>query len=179
MLKVSLVTIAVLMLLLTLLTFVEDIKLLFTYESAIYLSDISNINIFLSMFFLCINIFLLIYFRKRLKLISPFFFFVCILWLFSGRTLAYKYHPTGRVIIGWYYIKTEIFHLCTPSQDYEKILSKETTIKELSFWRMNFKNRNIDKTIFIGPFIWSEAKEIFKTNNVPHADMNVPLVPTK
>lgn len=165
--KIFLVVVTTVMLILTLLAFTEDIKLLFTYESAKYLSDISNVNIFLSVLFLIIYLFLLIYFWKRLKSIVPFLFFIFLLWLFSGRTLAFKYHSTGRVITGWYYIETDMFNLCKENQDYERILSKETMINELSFWRLNFKNKDVNKTIFIGPFVWNEAKEIFikKINN--------------
>lgn len=161
-LKILLVVFLVFMLILTILAFTDDMKLLFTYESAEYLSDISNVNVFFSVIFLIVYLFLLIYFWKRLKLVLPFLFFVVILWLFSGRTLAFKYHPTGRVITGWYYIETDMFNLCEENQDYESILANETVINELSFWRLNLKNKDTDKTIFIGPFMWNENIKMLK-----------------
>ncbi|PTD14290.1 hypothetical protein [Flavobacterium columnare] len=161
-LKILLVVFLVFMLILTILAFTDDMKLLFTYESTEYLSDISNVNVFFSVLFLIVYLFMLIYFWKRLKLVLPFLFFVVILWLFSGRTLAFKYHPTGRVITGWYYIETDMFNLCEENQDYESILANETVINELSFWRLNLKNKDTDKTIFIGPFVWNENIKILK-----------------
>lgn len=161
-LKILLVVFLVFMLILTILAFTDDMKLLFTYESAEYLSDISNVNVFFSVIFLIVYLFMLICFWKRLKLVLPFLFFVVILWLFSGRTLAFKYHPTGRVITGWYYIETDMFNLCGENQDYESILANETVINELSFWRLNLKNKDTDKTIFIGPFMWNENIKILK-----------------
>ncbi|RVU90811.1 hypothetical protein EH230_07805 [Flavobacterium columnare] len=161
-LKILLVVFLVFMLILTILAFTDDMKLLFTYESAEYLSDISNVNVFFSVLFLIVYLFMLIYFWKRLKLVLPFLFFIALLWLISGRTLAFKYHPTGRVIIGWYYVETEIFNLCKENQDYESILANETIINELPFWRLNLKNKDVDKTIFIGPFVWDETVKILK-----------------
>jgi hypothetical protein len=160
-LKFFLVVVFLIMLVFTSFAFVEDVKVLFTYESADYLSDITNINIFSSLLFVIIYLFMLIYFWKRLKSVVLILFFIFSLWLISGRTLAFKYHPTGRIIIGWYYIQTDMFNLCKENQDYEKILSKETEIRELNFWRLNFKNKDVDKTIFIGPFVWNETREIF------------------
>nr|WP_294922372.1 hypothetical protein [uncultured Flavobacterium sp.] len=159
-LKFILVVVFLIMLVFTSFGFVEDVKVLFTYESADYLSDITNINVFLSLVFMIIYLTLLIYFWKRLKPVVLIFFFIFSLWFISGRTLAFKYHPTGRIIVGWYYIQTEMFNLCKENQDYEKILSKETEIKELFFWRLNFKNKDVDETIFIGPFVWDEVSEI-------------------
>lgn len=161
-LKILLVVVIVFMSILTSLTFTKDVKLLFTYESAEYLSDISSVNMFYSVLFLIVYLLLLFYFWKRLKLVLPFLFFIFSLWLFSGRTLAFKYHPTGRVIMGWYYIKTDMFNLCKENQDYESILANETELNELSFWRLKLKNKNTDKTIFIGPFVWNETIKILK-----------------
>lgn len=171
-LKILLVVFLVFMSILTALAFNEDTKLLFTYESAEYLSDISNVNVFFSVLFLTIYLFLLIYFWKRLKLVLPFFFFIILFWLFSGRTMAFKYHPTGRVITGWYYIETDMFNLCKKNKDYESILANETEINELFFWRLNLKNKDIDKTIFIGPFMWNETVKILKKRIKSSLDKN-------
>ncbi|MEB3801699.1 hypothetical protein INQ45_11720 [Flavobacterium columnare] len=171
-LKIFLVIVLVFMSILTALAFKEDIKLLFTYESAEYLSDISNVNVLFSVLFIIIYLFLLIYFWKRLKLILPFLFFIALLWLISGRTLAFKYHPTGRVITGWYYIETDMFNLCKENKDYESILANETEINELFFWRLNLKNKDIDKTIFIGPFMWNETIKILKKRIKSSSDKN-------
>lgn len=171
-LKILLIVFLVFMSILTALAFTEDAKLLFTYESSEYLSDISNVNLFFSVLFLTIYLFLLIYFWKRLKLVLPFLFFIALLWLISGRTLAFKYHPTGRIIIGWYYVETGMFNLCKENQDYEGIIAKETVINELSFWRINLKNKDTEKTIFIGPFMWNETIKILKKRIKSSSDRN-------
>jgi hypothetical protein len=175
-LKTFLVIVFVFMSILTALTFTKNIKLLFTYESAEYLSDISNINVIFSVLFLVIYLFLLVRFWSRLKLLVPFLFFIFLFWIFSGRTLAFKYHSTGRVITGWYYIETDMFNLCKENQDYERILAKETKVNELSFWRLNFKNKYINKTIFIGPFVWDETIKILRKRiNPDGSDMQYVL----
>ncbi|MET3047509.1 hypothetical protein [Flavobacterium covae] len=170
-LKILLVVFFVFMSILTTLAFTENMKLLFTYESAEYLSDISDVNVFLSVLFLIIYLFLLIYFWKRLKLVLPFLVFIVLFWFFSGRTIALKYHPTGRIITGWYYIETDMFNLCKENQDYESILANETEINKLPFWRLNLKNKDTDKTIFIGPFMWNETIKILKKRIPVVADM--------
>ena len=70
--------------------------------------------------------------------------------------------PDGRIITGWYYIETNKLYLCKEGYDCETILSRESVVNKLSLWRINIKNKDVDKVIFIGPFTWYSSSKIFE-----------------
>jgi hypothetical protein len=103
-------------------------------------------------------LFILVLFWKKYLLRKIVLLFILILfWFISGRTIAFKYFPNGRIITGWFYYKTNEFFLCKKGDDYEKVISQETKLLRLSFWRLHISNKNISKEIFIGPFAWDRA----------------------
>lgn len=147
----------------TILSFVKDIKVLFTHESADYLSSISDVNhltsvLFLFLFF--IALFFIKHIFKKILLLLSFFIF----WLMSGRVVAFKNFPDGRVITGWYYIEGKSFKLCKENTDCESVLFKETKVKRLSVWRISINNKLTSKIIFIGPLTWGSCTKIFENH---------------
>ena len=87
---------------------------------------------------------------------------VMILWFLSGRTVGIIPWPDGRVNTGWFYIPTERFYLCNGKTDCDAVIDYHTKTETLPFWRVRIKNESIDKTIFVGPFLWSSATKFFK-----------------
>jgi len=142
----------------TILLFYSDVKILFLRESAGYLSKINDPNRAASIIFLVTYVVILIFFWKKIKLhIYLTLSILFILWFVSGRSVAFKYFPEGRVITGWYYIETDNFYISKGQMDYEKVITKETSIEILSFWRIRIQNKMIDRTLFIGPFVWENS----------------------
>lgn len=139
----------------TIMIFANDIKILFTRESAAYLSSISDVNHILSvLFFIGYLSMTILVFRKfctrKILILSV----VLLLWLLSGRVVAFKAFPDGRIITGWYYIETNRFNLCKNDVDCETIVSKESTITKLALWRVSINSKYTNKIIFVGPFTW-------------------------
>ncbi|MDH7463880.1 hypothetical protein QEG73_21440 [Chitinophagaceae bacterium 26-R-25] len=161
--KTTIILIALCMLAGTIMIFLPDIKILFTRESAAYLSIISDVNRTLAVIFfigyLCIMVLVLRGFSttKVLALLL-----VLVLWFLSGRVTAFKAFPDGRVITGWYYIETNSFRLCNENEDCESVLFKETKVKKLPLWCISIKNMTTKKLIFIGPFSWNSCIKSFE-----------------
>lgn len=161
--KTSIILIALCMLASTIMIFLSDIKILLTRESAAYLSNISDVNhIFSVLFFIgysCVTVLVFRKFstRKVLMLLSVF-----ILWLLSGRVVAFKAFPDGRIITGWYYMETNSFKLCKENDDCESVLFKETKVKRLPLWCISINNNFTNKVIFIGPFTWNSCAKLFE-----------------
>lgn len=159
--KIVAIVMVVLMSLATAISFFKDSKLLFTHESADYLSSISDVNHLTSVLFLFFFLITLIFIKYGLKknlLLLSFF----ILWLMSGRVVAFKSFPDGRIITGWYYIEGNSFKLCNQNIDCERMLFKETKVKRLPLWRISIDNNLSNKKIFIGPFTWNSSAKVFE-----------------
>jgi hypothetical protein len=147
----------------SLLTRLDDIKILLTHESASYLSNISEVNLIMLCLFLVLYLVLLIFFWKKLSVtVILILCSILLLWLLSGRTIAFKYFPNGRILTGWYYIESNQFTLCGDDEDYERIISQETKLIESPYWSVRVVNENIDETIFIGPFTWRSSMEVLR-----------------
>lgn len=163
--KTGIILIALCMLAGTIMIFLKDVKILFTRESAAYLSTISDVNhVFSVLFFIgyiCVTVLIFRNFstRKVLMLLV-----VLILWLLSGRVVAFKAFPDGRIISGWYYIETNKFNLCENDVDCETIISKESTISKLPLWRIRINNKYNNTVIFVGPFTWYSCYKVFENN---------------
>jgi hypothetical protein len=166
--KICIVIVAILMLVGTSMIFLKDIKILFTSESADYLSSISEPNRLLSiLFFIGFSSMTIFIFRDYNKIKLIILFLLLGLWLLSGRIIAIKEFPDGRIITGWYYIQTNSYFLCGNDSDCETTLAKESTITKLPLWRINIKNKHTNKVIFVGPFVWhSIILPIFETERL-------------
>lgn len=160
--KASIIFIAFLMSITTVMTCFKDIKILFTRESAGYLSNISDVNHISSILFLACYIGVLVFSLKNLRVGNIFILVTCFgLWLLSGRVVALKPFPDGRVITGWYYVETNKFYLCSVKDDCETIIYKDSKVTMLSFWRIRVTNKNMNKEIFFGPFTWNSCFLVF------------------
>jgi hypothetical protein len=101
------------------------------------------------------------YFKSpnNIKLVS---LLICIfLWVSSGRMISIITWPDGRVNTGWFNIPTNQFYLCNPQADCETTVSYKTKTENLFFWRIRVKNENIDKVVFVGPFLWNKTLRLF------------------
>ncbi|THU30781.1 hypothetical protein FAM09_29720 [Niastella caeni] len=162
--KASIILIALSMLVGTIMIFLSDIKILFTRESAAYLSNISDVNHMASVLFCIGYLFVtVLVFRKFSALKVLTLLLVLILWLLCGRVVAFKAFPDGRVITGWYYIETNKFNLCENDVDCEGIISKETTISKLPLWRIRINSKYTKKIIFVGPFTSHNCYKVFES----------------
>lgn len=161
--KIIVVVIGLCILTGTVLVFFKDIKILFTRESAAYLSDISDVNHVLSVSFFIVYLYLAILVLRRLSLRRLFILLLVLLfWLMSGRVVAFKSFPDGRVITGWYYVEANSFKLCKEDIDCESMLFKETKVTRLPFWCISIDNSLTNKIIFIGPFTWNSSAKVFE-----------------
>ena len=152
--KVFIVLIAFVMLTATVLFIFTDPEILFVRESAAYLSRISVINRGTSVLFFIVYLLLTVLSIKRFgisKILA--LLLVLVLWIFSGRVVAFKAFPDGRIITGWYYIETDKFNLCENDIDCEGVIAKEFKVTNLPLWRINIKTNTFDKTVFVGPFV--------------------------
>lgn len=84
------------------------------------------------------------------------------LWALSGRMVSVIPFQEGRLNAGWFNISTNEFYLCkSPQHNCDGIFLHETQMENLSFWRIRIKNENIEKIIFVGPFIWNQTQKLF------------------
>jgi hypothetical protein len=163
--KATVILVAICMLVGTIMIFLKDIKVLFTRESADYLSDISEVNhLFSVLFFIAYIAVAVLVFKKVSTQRVLILLLAMILWLMCGRVISFKAFPDGRIITGWYYIESNNFNLCEDDNDCETIISKGSTISKLSLWRIGIKNKYINKVIFIGPFTWHNCSKLFEKN---------------
>ncbi|SRX75267.1 hypothetical protein AEQU3_02261 [Aequorivita antarctica] len=138
-------------------------KIFYTSESAEYLTDVSNIN-----FIYCsaglIGFILVILFAKRKLLKYTLLLSFFSIWLLSTRKIAISSFYDGRLGIGWNCFLTEEFFLCYEKSDCETTLAYNTTIEKLALWQIKIKNKELSKTIFIGPLVWAEVIDVLEKN---------------
>lgn len=163
--KTSIILIALCMLAGTIMIFLDDIKILFTRESASYLSNISDVNSVFSVLFFIGYLFVAVsvlrkFDTQKVLILLP----VLILWLLCGRVIAFKAFPDGRIITGWYYVETNRFNLCKNDIDCETMVSKESTISKLPLWRVRINSKYANKVIFVGPFTWYSCYKVFENH---------------
>ncbi len=85
---------------------------------------------------------------------------IIVIWFLSGRMISIIFWPDGRVTTGWFGIPTDTFYLCTGKTDCETTIAYHTKTENLFFWRIRLKNENVDKVIFVGPFIWNKTLKL-------------------
>lgn len=104
-------------------------------------------------------IYIILYAQTLKKTIIPIIILTFTIWLFSGRMIAI--FPYGRMSSGWFYMETNRINICNDNEDCEKVYYYETKVYKLNLWRIRLKNKNIDKIIFVGPFIWYKTLHLF------------------
>jgi len=76
--------------------------------------------------------------------------------------MGIKLYPDGRISTGWFYIETNRFSVCAgETSDCEQITHYQTFIEKAPFWSLKIRNKDINRTVFVGPIIWSEALNQF------------------
>ncbi|WP_123867224.1 hypothetical protein [Flavobacterium oreochromis] len=95
--------------------------------------------------------------RKYVLILIPVF----ILWLQSGRTIAFN-SQDGQIVTGWFFFKTNMIEICEENQDCEKKFYKEVTLEKLPLWRIKFKNADKENVVFIGPFVWDNYLKLLE-----------------
>jgi hypothetical protein len=163
--RVIKILVVIFLILITYLGYGETAKLFYTNESATYLTELSSINIIISIVSILIFVFIIFYkFSNRAFKIS-LSFFVLLLWLLSGIKVGVKKFEDGRVNYGVYCFETNRFFLCEKEDlECESIIANRTSVEGMSFWRVKIKNEDIEEIIFVGPITWSKAIEVLKTN---------------
>jgi hypothetical protein len=135
----------------------EDNAVVFSNESAEYLTHCTKPNIFISVISLLALIFMIIKYYMTPKKIIFYNALFILIWLLSGRTLGIKTALGGKVSAGWYCYRTTTFILCSEKIDCEGINAYETQVIPLSFWRVQIKNSKAQCNIFIGPIMWKKS----------------------
>ncbi|MGZ3777712.1 MAG: hypothetical protein ACXVIY_10050 [Mucilaginibacter sp.] len=159
---IFLIIVFALMLTITLAYFSPANKFVFGRNSADYMLKLAAVSVVWPIALLVLYLlFAWFYHRKpnrtRLALVTT----VVLLWFLCGRMVGTLLWPEGKVITGWYYIPTYDFKLCGGDTDCETVVYYQTHIEKLAFWRLRIKNRNVDQTVFAGPFIWNQIPEVF------------------
>lgn len=101
------------------------------------------------------------YWRKNSKVKLVNLGIVMLLWFLSGRTVGMIVYPDGEVVTGWFYIQTGRFYICDQKTDCETTIGYHTKTESLPFWGIRIKNRNTDKLVFTGPFLWNRTAKLF------------------
>jgi hypothetical protein len=80
-------------------------------------------------------------------------------WILSGRMVAVFAY--GQINIGWFYLfETKQIQLCG-NQDCEYILNNETEYNRELIWSFRIKNKEVNTTFFVGPFISNQIDSTF------------------
>jgi len=131
-------------------------------SSADYMLELASMPMAVPTIFLfCFGLLTLYYFKRAKKIKLVFLTVILLLWFLSGRTIGTILWPEGTIITGWFYIRFDKFIICNNDGDCETTISYHTKTEELSFWRVRVKNKNTDRVIFVGPFIWSRTLKLF------------------
>jgi hypothetical protein len=133
--------------------YLQDDYFAFTGESASYLFQIITVGYYVKAFFGVLTTLLLIfiiysksYWLKFLLVVSM------LLTIMSSRIIAIKIYPEGKIRSGWFGVCTNEILLCNSDDDCEELLYNQTEIRQKNLWRLHIVNKNINETIFIGPF---------------------------
>jgi hypothetical protein len=117
--------------------------------------------IYATVFLLVFVILIILYLKKPTNIKLVLLSLIMILWFLSGRMIGII-PLDGRLSTGWFYIETGRHTLCDYKTDCETTIYYQTQTESLFFWRIRVSNKNIDETIFVGPFLWNRAQKLFK-----------------
>jgi len=141
------------MLFMTLACFTEIRGISFSHESASYLTELNNINIYVAIF--CLLAFLVVVFGK-IKYKLELVFFISFLWVLSGRTVGIKPFPDGRIVLGFYCVEFGDFNLCSREMDCDLIMYT-SKFEALPLWRIRIYNDSMDRIVLVGPFTYGST----------------------
>jgi len=147
---------------LTFLYKITDMKELFaggtTYVFFKFISASIIVKSILATIFI-ISILVCLKYRKSKYVVISILVFI--LWLQSGRTIAFN-SQNGQIITGWFFFRADKIEICQENQDCENILYNQVTFEKMFLWRMKIKNSNKENIIFVGPFIWNDYIDVLE-----------------
>ena len=128
------------------------------------LSQLIFTNIWIQVFIICIFGVLGLLWHSKKYVITKYFLllFLLFLWILSGRTIILS--PHGRLSSGWFYFETHRSSICDGEINCDRVFYYETELETLNLWHIRIKNNEVDLIIFVGPLIWGETINLFKTN---------------
>lgn len=127
-------------------------KLWYSFDSADYLFQYSGINLYLSYFSLII--FAIVAFTNRkahIKSVHALSYLILFLiWIDSGRIIAYKQDYEIKLKTGWYLYKNSNLILCDSNIDCELELLRNTKILIPEYYSILYSNSKNNINIFVG-----------------------------
>lgn len=154
-------SLALLMILVTCITFFSSTVSFLFAEGSDFLMKAVLVNPYIESFFVllfCAILFIKYKSRNNKYYMNCILIFVFVLWLLNGRIIGQFPYPEEKVITGWFFIRTNEIHVCNRNKkDCENVGIFETYIEKKGFWFIKLKNKEKDASIFIGPFIWSKS----------------------
>ncbi len=121
-------------------------------------------NIFIRVFLLVLFISLLIIKNRFTNVYLRFLILTIafVTWFFSGRMVGVFAY--GQIKTGWFYLfETKQIQLCG-NRDCEYAINNETEFKSELIWYYRIKNKEVNTTFFVGPFISNEVENQFFEN---------------
>lgn len=115
-------------------------------------------NKWIVLFLYLSTIFILVFYRKKVKQMLIYFIISFSLWFLSGRVIGVHY--TGEIITGWFYLQTNKVILWEADKCTDDII-KNTSTENLFLFNLKFENACKKENIYIGPFIISDLKKYF------------------
>lgn len=154
-------SLALLMILITCITFFPSIVSFFFAEGSDFLLTAVLVNPYIESFLVllfCAILFIKYKSRNNKYYMNIILIFVFVLWLLNGRIIGQFPYPEEKVIAGWFFIQTDEIYICNRNKnDCENVGVSETYIDKRGFWFVELKNKETNASIFIGPFIWSKS----------------------
>lgn len=80
-------------------------------------------------------------------------------WIVNGRVLGL--HADGRIIAGWFFVRTEFVDFREPDEDPE-VYASHMTIMAHSKWKVEIRNRQHRVKMFIGPILQNSLVQTWK-----------------
>lgn len=134
-------------------------ELIFTQHINNQMTYVLTSNKYLQLGFMFVLLFFIWNFRRTMsKLRYMMVFLVFINWLLACRTISFQIYPSAEIHSGWFYLPTRMSPICHSAIDCEQIVYTETKISEAPFWVIRIKNKQYDHSIFVGPYLWQNAK---------------------
>ena len=114
--------------------------------------------------------------NKKLKVLLMSGIFL--LWLLAGRVVGYNVWNNS-IVGGWQnLIKTREICIGRTDQTLEMQYEIEATqITKLPFWFLKIENTKINTILYVGPFIWQGALEIFEKEGFKIRECTVQISP--
>lgn len=80
-------------------------------------------------------------------------------WLISGRVVGV--FPDGRIVAGWFFIRTSVVDFRGRDEDHELYIS-HTAVLDSQRWEVEIRSHDQRATIFVGPVLKNKLLELLK-----------------